>query len=103
MGGGLLCQLEPPECPFEELFGKRHVLRNVGLKVAGTGLPVVGRVSDAARQEDELVGLDRRKDAVFGVTTDHAKAVDEHPDEEIGLTQRLAILSGHDATIHKCR
>ena len=89
--------------PFEELFGVSHMLDDIGLQMTGARLPVVGGVPDPAGQEDKFVRIDRWKDAILGVTTDHAKAVDEHPDEEIGLTQRLAILSGHDATIHKCR
>ena len=79
------------------------MLGDIGLQVAGAGLPVVGRVPNAAGQEDKFVRIDRRKDTILGVATDHPEAVDEHPDKEIGLAQSLAILSGHDATIHKCR
>lgn len=79
------------------------MLRDVGLKVAGTGLPVVGRVSDAARQEDELVGLDRRKDTVFGVATDHPQAINQHSDKEIRLSHNLTVLSCYQSTIDESR
>lgn len=89
------------ECPFEELSGECHVLGDIGLKVAGARLPVVGGVPDTAGQEDKFVRIDRWKDAILGVTTDHTKAVNKHPDKEVGLAQHLAVLSGHHSTIDK--
>ncbi len=62
-------------------------------------LPIVGGIAHAAGEEDEFVGIDRWKDTIFGIAADHAESVDEHPDEEIGLTESFTVLPRHNATI----
>ena len=95
--------LELPEGPFEELFRELHVLVDIRLKMAGAGLPVVGGVSHAAGEEDKFVGIDRWEDAILGVAPDHAETVDEHPDEEVGLTQIFPIWSLHEPAFDESR
>ena len=62
-------------------------------------LPVVGGIAHAASEEDEFVGIDRWEDTIFGIAADHAKTVDKHPDEEIGLAERVAVLPCDKTTI----
>lgn len=81
----MLERLQPPEYPFKKLFGACHVLGDIGLKMSGAGLPVVRRIADTAGEEDKLVGIDRWKNAVFGIATDHPETVDQHADEKVGL------------------
>lgn len=67
--------------------------------MSGPRLPVIRRVTNSAGEENEFVGIDGGEDAVFGVAADHAEAVDEHADEEVGLAERFAVLPRDDATI----
>lgn len=62
-------------------------------------LPVIGGIANPAGEEDEFVGINRGEDTVFGIAADHAEAVDEHADEEIGLAERFAVLPRDNATI----
>ena len=43
-----------PKRLLEKLFRQLHVLFNIRLQMPGSGLPVVGRVADAAGEEDEF-------------------------------------------------
>ena len=92
-------ELQTSECPFEELFGEFHVLHDIRLEVAGAGLPVVGGVAHTAGEEDEFVGIDKWENTIFGIAADHAETVDEHPDEEIGLAEGVAVLPRDKTTI----
>jgi hypothetical protein len=47
--------LQLPKVLFKKRLGLVHVPFDVCLEVAGPGLPIIGRVSDPARQKDELV------------------------------------------------
>lgn len=103
LGAGRFVRLQASECLFEELFGEPHVLRDISLEMPRSRLPVVGRISDAAGEEDEFVGIDRGKDTILGIAANHAETVDEHPDEEIGLAERLAVLSRDKTTVDESR
>ena len=96
-------ELQTSECPLEELFGEFHMLYDIRLEVARAGLPVVGGITHAAGEEDEFVGIDRWENTIFGIAADHAKTVDEHPDEEIGLAESVAVLFRHKTTIDESR
>ena len=79
------------------------MLSDIRLQMARAGLPVIGGIAYAAGEEDEFVGVGWWKDSIFGVATDHAQAVDEHADKEVGLAERLAVLPRDKATVDEGR
>ena len=44
-----------PKRPLKKHLGQRHMLFNIRLQMPRSRLPVVGRISDAAGEKDELV------------------------------------------------
>src|SRR5262245_35601814 len=75
----------------------------IRLQVSCPGLPIVRRVADTARQKDELIRVRRRKNQILGVAPDHAKPIDEHSDEQIGLSKVLTVVSADDTGFYESR
>ena len=80
-----------------------HMFLYIRLQMPRPRLPVVGRVADAAAKKDKLVGIGRRKDQVLGMAAHHAETVDEHPDEQVGLAEVLAVLPRDNTAVDETR
>ncbi len=61
-----------PKRPFKELFGEGQMLLNIRLQMPGARLPIVGRITDAAGEEDEFVRIGWRKHKILGIAPHHA-------------------------------
>lgn len=88
-----------PKHPRKKLFHLSHVLLHIRFQMSCPRLPIVGGITHTAGEEDEFVGINRWEDTIFGIATDHPESIDEHSDEEIGLTEGLAVLPRHNAAI----
>ena len=83
---------QPPKLFLKKLPRILHVLLYIRLQMPRPRLPVVRRISDAARQEDEFVRIRGREDQIFSVSPHHPQPVDQHPKKQVGFSEILTVL-----------